>query len=85
MTDDPYVPRNNFNLHRAPSAAWRCCWRCGVLILGKNPGSARISRAFARVDIGERLPIGVTHLEATKDFLNGPLRREPAVGHPDCS
>ena len=62
------------------------CWvprQPPCLVHGQHFCDARVVIILARIEVGERLPVGVNYLEATRQGLDGPRRREATVGH--CS
>jgi hypothetical protein len=51
------------------------------LIPAEQLGYGSSARLILEIDIGELLPVVVTHDEARGLFLDGPQRREAALGH----
>jgi hypothetical protein len=51
------------------------------MYIGLRRGHAGKTRLILKVDIGERLAVGVTHRECGGAFLNGQRRREAAGRH----
>jgi hypothetical protein len=49
--------------------------RVNSLAADRRPGSS------SKLDVCERLPVGVTDYKARVRFLDGPGRREAALGH----
>jgi hypothetical protein len=52
------------------------------LVAGEQLGRRPPCRLLLEIDVGERLPVGVADDEAGVGLLDGPGRREAALGQP---
>ena len=52
------------------------------LVVGEELGRCAASRLLFEIHVGERLPVGVADDEAGVGLLDGPGRREAALGQP---
>ena len=69
-------PKPTPNPDLAVQAAWS-----PRLIYGEHPSCACVVVILSCVKVGKGLTIGVDHLEAARQALDGPGRWEAAVGH----
>ena len=75
----PTEPTPNRGL--AAPANWRNARHPPCLVHGEHTGNVRVVIVLAGIEVGELFAVGVDHFEAAGQALNGPWRREAAVGH----